>query len=55
VAAMDMDRFITEQNMERYRRLASTATTDADKILLLVLLAEEEAKFIKQQKYTPPL
>ena len=45
-----MDRFISEQNIARYRKLASSATTEAERKRLLELLAEEEAKSIEMQK-----
>jgi hypothetical protein len=40
---MDMDRFVTEQNIERYRKLASGALTAPERRAILLLLAEEEA------------
>ena len=42
---MDMDRFVNEQNLARFRRLASATINSAERKMLLVLLAEEEAKF----------
>ncbi len=40
-----MDRFVSRENIERYRRL-STETADAgERLRILKLLAEEEAKF----------
>jgi hypothetical protein len=45
-----MDRFFNNQNIERYRILASESTSEAKRKLLLTLLAEEEAKFIELQK-----
>jgi hypothetical protein len=48
--AMDMDRFVNELNLERFRRLASAALTAAERKILFVLLAEEEAKFIALNK-----
>lgn len=44
---MDMDRFVSEQNIARYRRLASGSITESERRKLLELLAEEEAKFIQ--------
>jgi hypothetical protein len=41
---MDMDRLVNDQNIERYRRLASAATTAAERKILLDLLAEERHK-----------
>jgi hypothetical protein len=45
-----MDRCFNNQNIERYRILASESTSEAKRKLLLTLLAEEEAKFIELQK-----
>jgi hypothetical protein len=44
---MDMDRFFNDQNLERLRSLASIATTEAERKILLDLLATEKVKFIK--------
>lgn len=45
-AAMDaMDRFVSRENIERYRRLANESANDSERIQILKLLAEEEAKF----------
>ena len=41
---MDMDRFVTEQNIARYRELASGTLSESERRTLLQLLAEEEAK-----------
>jgi hypothetical protein len=38
------------QNIERYRKLASESTSGAERKLLLTLLAEDKAKFIELQK-----
>jgi hypothetical protein len=46
-AAMDMDRFFNDQHIDRYRRLASAATTEAERKVLLDLLAEERNKWKK--------
>ena len=43
---MDVERFVSEQNIKRFRKLASAATAAADRTTLLALLAEEEAKVI---------
>jgi hypothetical protein len=40
-----MDRFINRQNIDRYRRLARETTNAADRLQIMKLLAEEEAKF----------
>ena len=45
-----MDRFVNEQNIERYRKLASRDITAAERTRLLGLLADEKAKFIELQK-----
>jgi hypothetical protein len=50
--AMDLDWFVSDQNIARYRRLASAGTTEVERIELLEMLAEEEAKFIEMQKTT---
>jgi hypothetical protein len=42
-----MDRVFNDQNLERLRSLASIATTEAERKILLDLLAEEKVKFIK--------
>jgi hypothetical protein len=42
---MHMDRFFNDQNLERLRSLASIATTEAERKILLGLLAEERVKF----------
>jgi hypothetical protein len=47
---MDMDRFVNDQNIERYRKLASASTSDAERKMLFGLLAEEKATFIELQK-----
>jgi hypothetical protein len=45
-AAMDaMDRFVTRENIDRYRRLASESTDAAERSRIMKLLAEEDAKF----------
>jgi hypothetical protein len=41
---MDMDRFIADENIRRYRQLANEATSEAERSKLLALLAEEEIK-----------
>jgi hypothetical protein len=42
-----MDRFFNDQNLDRLRSLASIATTEAERKILLGLLAEESLKFIE--------
>jgi hypothetical protein len=44
---MDMDRFFNDQNLGRLRSLASIATTEAERKILLGLLAEERLEFIE--------
>jgi hypothetical protein len=44
---MDMDRFFNNQNLDRLRSLASIATTEVERKILLGLLAEERLKFIE--------
>ncbi len=44
---MDMDGFFNDQNLERLRSLASIATTEAERKILLGLLAEERVEFIE--------
>lgn len=39
-----MERFIHRQNIEHYRKLLAEATDEAQRRVLLKLLAEEEAK-----------
>jgi hypothetical protein len=45
-----MDRFYNEQNINRYRRLANQASTAAEKMRLLALLAREMSRFSELQK-----
>ena len=40
-----MDRFVTRENIDRYRRLASETTDAAERSKIMKLLAEEDAKF----------
>jgi hypothetical protein len=44
---MDMDRFFNDENLGRLRSIASIATTEAERKILLGLLAEERLKFIE--------
>jgi hypothetical protein len=39
-----MDRFITRENIKRYRKLASEATDSTERSRIMKLLADEEAK-----------
>jgi hypothetical protein len=39
-----MERFIHRQNIEHYRKLLAQTTDEAQRCMLLKLLAEEEAK-----------
>jgi hypothetical protein len=41
---LNLDRFINDRNVERYRKLACAATTSAERKALLSLLAEEKVK-----------
>lgn len=45
-----MDRFYDEQNMARYRRLASPAVAEAERTRLLDLLGTEMDKFTELHK-----
>jgi hypothetical protein len=40
-----MDRFVNRQNIERYRTLAIETTNATERLQIMKLLAEEEAKF----------
>ena len=40
-----MDRFVTRENIRRYRRLASKSTDAAERQQIMTLLADEETKF----------
>jgi hypothetical protein len=40
-----MDRFVTLENIKRYRKLASESTNAAERLRIMTLLAEEEARF----------
>jgi hypothetical protein len=48
--AMDMDVFFRDQNIERYRRLASAGITEAERKTLLGVLAKVEDMCIERQK-----
>ena len=47
-----MDRFVNQQNIERYRRLAKETTSAADRLQILKLLEDEEAKFKQEFELT---
>ena len=40
-----MDRFVSRENITRYRHLASEATDAAERSKIMKLLADEEARF----------
>ena len=40
-----MDKFVSRENVKRYRRLASESIDAIERVRILNLLAEEEAKF----------
>ena len=40
-----MDRFVNRENIKRYRKLASESTNATERLRIMTLLAEEEAKF----------
>jgi hypothetical protein len=40
-----MDRFVTQENIKRYRKLASESTNAIERSRIMTLLAEAEAKF----------
>ena len=44
---MNIERFVNDQNLERFRKLASDATSEAERRILLELLAEEQVKLIE--------
>jgi hypothetical protein len=45
-----MDRFVNDQNLEMLRRLASGATSEAERKILFGLLGAEKVKFNELQK-----
>jgi hypothetical protein len=45
-----MDRFVTRENIKRYRKLASEATNAAERSRIMELVAEEETKFKLEQR-----
>jgi hypothetical protein len=46
---LDLERFISDRNVQRYRKLACAATTEAEREKLLGLLAEEKDRCFKQK------
>jgi hypothetical protein len=42
---MDLDHFVTHQNIERYRKLSDIATDEPQRRVIFRLLAEELEKF----------
>jgi hypothetical protein len=52
---MDMDRFVSDQNLDRLRKLANVSTTKAEQKILFGLLAEEKTEFIELQKARVPV
>jgi RNA 3'-terminal phosphate cyclase len=40
-----VDRFVNRENIKRYRKLASESTNATERLRIMTLLAEEEAKF----------
>jgi len=40
-----MDRFVSRENIERYRRLSNETADAAERLRILKLLAEEEVRF----------
>jgi hypothetical protein len=47
---LDIERFVSEQNIDRYRRLAASAITPTERAKLLGLLAEEQARLTALKK-----
>jgi len=43
-----MDRFVTRQNIDRYRRLTDETTGADERLQILKLLAEEKARFSQE-------
>jgi hypothetical protein len=43
-----MDRFFSQENIKRYRKLRKAGTEENQRALILKQLAEEEAKFREQ-------
>jgi hypothetical protein len=51
---MDLDSFVSEQNLALYRRLLSTALDDEQRRTILDLLADETAKLRTINRRSPP-
>jgi hypothetical protein len=47
---LDTEKFVSEQNIDRYRKLADRAMTPGDRAKLLALLAEEETRLSELKK-----
>jgi hypothetical protein len=47
---MEKDKFVSNRNIERYRRLACAAMTGPERTEMLALLAEEEDRYVELQK-----
>ena len=45
-----MDRFVNDQNLERYRKLACATTTRAEREMLFASLAEEKVQYFEPPK-----
>jgi hypothetical protein len=52
--AMDVERFVNDQNIERFKKLANAATTEVERKILFSLLAKEQVKFIELQTIRTP-
>jgi hypothetical protein len=53
--AMDMDRFVNDENLNKLRKLANVSTTEDERKILFGLLADEKTKFIELQKARTPV
>jgi hypothetical protein len=53
--AMDMDRFVNDENLNRLRKLANVSTTEDERKILFGLLADEKTTFIELQKARIPV
>jgi rubrerythrin len=40
-----MERFVSQQNIERYRKLLNISTNETERRMIFKLLAEEQEKF----------
>jgi hypothetical protein len=45
-----MERFVSQQNIERYRKLLDIFTDDAQRRMIFKLLVEEQEKFSQAHK-----